>query len=338
MGHPSADYIEAWDAPCTRTSLPSSLDGGTLDIIPALKGGDHLVRTNTGSVTFDDDGAVLPAAFLPASARFTTQLPADYTDWKQVAIVRTSASPSTSDSDSEVYITGSSGWHVGAATSNKVLIPALAANNTTTGGSWIFMLGAGAPNDHIRGSVAIPSSTEFVVATSADSGGDDTVWICDGGIFADDATIAVSGQSPSGDNVLRTLDIFARESNDRFWDGQVAALYLFPGDTTEEELFAFAQTLGEEYGILDAEVNDVLQLYGHAEETDTPMAFAADSNLLDAYGFAAESDSAMPFVGVAAMAPPSGSGGEEPCRHRREFSRFNRCRCCSCGTASVGSS
>lgn len=105
---------------------------------------------------------------------------------------------------------------------------------------------------------------------------------------------------------------------------------------------------------------DVFDLYGFASETDTAMPFDAASNLLETYGFASESDDAMPFeavaippvlasygfasetdqampfVAVAALVPAD--PGSQPCRHRREFSRFNRCRCCNCGVESASAS
>ena len=82
---------------------------------------------------------------------------------------------------------------------------------------------------------------------------------------------------------------------------------------------------------------DVFDLYGHADETDAAMAFNADSTILNTYGFADETDSARPFAAVALAVPPGG-GESLPCRHRREFSRFNRCRCCNCGTVSASAS
>lgn len=336
-GIASTDYTEAWDALWTQNELALWSDGGAVTTVPALKGGDHMLL-NQGTALFEDDG-VYPASFIPTNCRWTAQLPANMTDAKFVGVIRTAATLPTGDANSDVAMAGSTWWHVGAGASNNIVLPAIASDEPGTGVSWLHMCGpVGNEADHVRGTTPIASSTEFIYAAVLDSAGNEKLWVCDGGIFADDAVLVLDGQAVSGTNTLRALDWMNRSSGDRPWEGENSALYIFPGDTTEEELFAFAQTIGEAYELLDAEEDpDILDQFGFADETDSAMSFAAASQILDTFGFASETDRAMPFVGVAAMVPPVPLTGQ-PCRHRREFSRFNRCRCCNCGLVESASS
>lgn len=251
-GIPTADIIEGWDALWTQNELAYWTDGGPVTLVPALKGGDHMLLHNTGTAVFEDDGA-LPAAIIPTDARWTTQLPANYTDFWRIGVIRTPNPVPTNDGNSQVEMTGSNEWHNGGTTNNKVFITGLAANASGTGGSWVLMCSPdGAETDHIRGTVTVPADTEFVVLCRLDSSANEKMWVCDGGVFADDAILVLDGQGLSGNNTLQTVDWAARESNERFWAGQLASMILLDPTLTETEAMSHAQTLGEAYGILNA--------------------------------------------------------------------------------------
>lgn len=247
-GLAEADVVAAWDLNATF-SLWS--DGGAIEHLPDLIGGSHLVRSQ-GSMAFEDDDAVVPAAGIPSDTLYGGQIPATMSNAWMVHVIKTAPDPLLEDHEPVIsnFINEGAvdGGAVPFASINYKCLSTLDIGEGLVGG-WGLMCNNLSVHSFSDGwddnGTAFPGSTWFLQVVNVRSGAStERMYVSTGApITASDIVINEDGGGTTSQ--LRSIGLLNREDGSRGRAGWWAASYIMDGSLTEEEALFNANVIGD---------------------------------------------------------------------------------------------